>query len=163
MSATRRATAPERLPVCGPPGLSSGERILLWMMRQWATARMLDQDPAARVSFYALSLTSAACVSLAVQLMLVIEQNVRRPLRIRQPQCLHYDGDEQSLVVACGLSPVAPDMAAHLLEDLVTAPPLVTAMLRAVNCTFSLAEHDLPVRMRQGPEPAAEFSEATVH
>ena len=43
---------------CGPIGLAEGERVLLWMLRQWVTARVLGEEPGARLSQKAGALVS---------------------------------------------------------------------------------------------------------
>jgi hypothetical protein len=41
------------MPDCGPDGLSCGERLLLWMLRQWVAARVLGEEPRGRLAAYA--------------------------------------------------------------------------------------------------------------
>jgi len=151
------------LPDCGPEGLSAGERLLLWMLRQWVTARVLGEEPRGRLATYAGPFISPRGAAAFVLLMTTIEERVRRPLCVSPPTCLGYARDEQHLVTACGISPAAPDLAAQLLGELVIAPRVVAAAIRVLNFSFAREGLHLPMRLRDAsPEPGAE-ARPTLH
>ncbi len=158
MSGPHRNEDAPAAPDCGPQGLSPGERLLLWMLRQWVTARMLGEEPRGRLAAQAGRFISPRGAAAFVMLMTTIEERVRRPLCISHPSCLGYARDEQSLVAACGVSPAAPDIAARLLGELVIAPQVVVALIRMLNFSFAREGLDFPMRLhcaghRDAPRP----------
>jgi hypothetical protein len=151
------------LPCCGPAALSGGERILLWMLRQWVAARILGQEPRARLARYAGPFVSPRGAAAFVMLMTAVEDSVRRPLCVSHPDCVGYAQDEQRLITACGVSPAAPEVAARLLGGLVTAPGVVAVLARALN--FSLAREglNLPLRLEDDTAPLITPCQPTLH
>ncbi len=139
---------------CGPVGLADGERILLWMLRQWVAARVLCEEPGARLSAKAGALVSTRVATAFILMMSAIEGQVRRPLCVSPPCCGGYADDEQRLIVACGLCPASPEIAGRLLEGLVAAPEAVTVMARFLNMALANDGMALPMRF-DAPEPAA--------
>lgn len=135
------------LPDCGPEGLSPGERLLLWMLRQWVAARVLGEEPRSRLAAHAGPFISPRGAAAFVLLMTTVEERVRRPLCVSPPACLGYASDEQHLVTACGVSPVAPDIAARLLGELVLAPRVAAAAIRVLNFSFAREGLHFPLRL----------------
>ncbi|WP_297509086.1 hypothetical protein [uncultured Caulobacter sp.] len=149
---------------CGPVSLADGERILLWMLRQWVTARVLGEEPGARLSRSAGALVSPRVATAFILMMTAIEGQVRRPLCVSPPCCGGYGDDEQRVIVACGLCPAAPDRADRLLEDLVVTPEAVTVMARFLNAALAHDGMALPVRFdAQEPSTAPVRSRPTLH
>ncbi len=138
---------------CGPLALTRGERVLLWMLRQWVTARVLGQEPRERLSREAGALVSPRVTAAFVLMMSTIETQVRRPLRIAAPCRQGYAEDEQRVVTACGVCPASPEIAGRLLESLVIAPEAVIVTARFLNMALAHEALALPVRFEE-PERA---------
>jgi hypothetical protein len=151
------------LPDCGPEGLSSGERLLLWMLRQWVAARVLGEEPRGRLATYAGPFISPRGAAAFVLLMTTVEERVRRPLCVSPPTCLGYARDEQHLVTACGISPAAPDVAAQLLGELVIAPRVAAAAIRVLNFSFAREGLYFPMRLSEAHPPMDEAPRPTLH
>lgn len=147
---------------CGPTSLARGERILLWMLRQWVTARVLGQEPGARLSREAGALVSPRVAAAFILMMTTVEGQVRRPLRIAAPCREGYAEDEQRLITACGVCPASPEIAGNLLEGLVTAPDSVIVTARFLNMALANDGLALPLRFDE-PEPAAQGRRPTLH
>ncbi|MDR6626129.1 hypothetical protein [Caulobacter segnis] len=146
---------------CGPMELTRGERVLLWMLRQWVTARVLDQEPGARLSREAGALVSPRVASAFILMMTTIEGQVRRPLCIAAPCRQGYAEDEQRLITACGVCPASPEIAGRLLEDMVTTPEPVIVAARFLNMALAHDALALPLRF---DEPArAPTARPTLH
>ena len=131
---------------CGPVGLAEGERILLWMLRQWVTARVLGEEPGARLSKKAGALVSPRVASAFVLMMSAIEGQVRRPLCVSAPCFGGYAEDEQRLITACGVCPASPEIAGRLIEGMVVTPETVTVMARFLNTALANDGKALPMR-----------------
>jgi hypothetical protein len=138
---------------CGPSALTRGERVLLWMLRQWVTARVLGQEPGERLSRQAGALVSPRVATAFILMMTTIEGQVRRPLCVAAPCRRGYAEDEQRLVTACGVCPAAPEIAGRLLEDLVTTPETVIVAARFLNTALAHEALALPLRFEE-PEYA---------
>lgn len=134
---------------CGPSALMRGERVLLWMLRQWVTARVLSQEPGERLSREAGALVSPRVAAAFILMMTTIEGQVRRPLRIAAPCRQGYAEDEQRLITACGVCPASPEIAGRLLEDLVIAPEAVIVSARFLNMALAHDALALPVRFEE--------------
>ena len=148
---------------CGPNGLSEGERIVLWMLRQWVTARVLGQEPGARLSREAGALVSPRVAAAFILMMTAIEGQVRRPLCVSAPCCKGYAEDEQRLVTACGVCPASPEMAGRLLEALVVMPESVTVSARFLNMALSHEGKALPMRFDEPETPVVPVKRPTLH
>lgn len=131
----------------GPEGLSDGERLMLDLLRAWAAARRLGEDPRQRLGAAGGADASSRGAAFFIMVMTAIEEHVRRPLRIAPPGCRGYACDEQRLITACGVSPAAPDVAEGLLDELVFAPKLVAVLLRAMNGSLVRQGLHLPMRL----------------
>lgn len=131
---------------CGPVGLAEGERILLWMLRQWVTARVLGEEPGARLSKKVGRLVSPRVASAFVLMMSAIEGQVRRPLCVSAPCFGGYADDEQRLITACGVCPASPEIAGRLIEGMVVTPETVTVMARFLNTALANDGKALPMR-----------------
>ncbi|PZR35696.1 hypothetical protein [Caulobacter segnis] len=138
---------------CGPPALTRGERVLLWLLRQWVTARVLGQEPGERLSREAGALISPRVAAAFILMMTTIEGQVRRPLCVAAPGRQGYAEDEQRLVTACGICPASPEIAGRLLESLVIAPESVIVTARFLNMALAQEALTLPVRFEE-PEYA---------
>lgn len=139
---------------CGPHGLAEGERVLLWMLRQWVTARVLGEEPGERLSQKAGALVSPRVATAFILMMTAIEGQVRRPLCVSAPCSAGYANDEQRLITACGVCPASPEIAGRLLESLVITPESVTVMARFLNTALANDGMALPMRFDE-PEPVA--------
>lgn len=148
---------------CGPAGLAEGERVLLWMLRQWAAARVLREEPGARLSKTAGALISPRLASAFILMMSAIEGQVRRPLRFSTPGCRSYVDDEQRLIVACGVSPASSEMADRLIEGLVIAPEAVTLMAHYLNAALAQEGMALPMRLDEPVIGSAPLRPRTLH
>lgn len=146
---------------CGPAALTRGERVLLWMLRQWVTARVLSQEPGERLSREAGALVSPRVAAAFILMMTTIEGQVRRPLCVAAPCRQGYAEDEQRLVTACGICPASPEMAARLLDGLVIAPESVIVTARFLNMALAHEALALPVRFEE-PE-YAKTARPTLH
>ena len=147
---------------CGPTDLARGERVLLWMLRQWVTARVLGQEPGARLSREAGALVSPRVAAAFILMMTTVESQVRRPLRIAAPCREGYAEDEQRLVTACGVCPASPEIAGRLLEGLVMSPEAVIVTARFLNMALANENLALPLRFDE-PETPAEIRRPTLH
>lgn len=134
------------LNLCGPASLADGERILLWMLRQWVTARVLGEEPGQRLSKKAGALVSPRVATAFILVMSAIEGQVRRPLCVSAPCCKGYAEDEQRLITACGICPASPEIAGRLIEGLVVTPEAVTVMARFLNSALANDGMALPMR-----------------
>ena len=143
-----------------PPVLQPGERLLLASLRGWAGARVAGEAPHAPIRAGLARATSPRTAALFVALMDSLEAGCLRPLEIHRACCPGYSTDEQRLVLACGICPVADDIAAALLRPLVAdaAPMLVLA--RSLNAALATDGFDLPVRLL---DEVAEASTQTLH
>ncbi|HWT50703.1 MAG TPA: hypothetical protein VN113_00805 [Caulobacter sp.] len=148
---------------CGPVGLAEGERILLWMLRQWVTARVLGEEPGARLSKKVGGLVSPRVATAFILMMSAIEGQVRRPLCVSAPCCGGYADDEQRLITACGLCPASPEIAGRLLEGLVITPESVTVMARFLNTALANDGKALPMRFDEPEARARPAPRPTLH
>jgi hypothetical protein len=148
---------------CGPIGLAQGERILLWMLRQWVTARVLGEEPGARLSNKAGALVSSRVATAFILMMTAIEGQVRRPLCVSAPCSAGYANDEQRLITACGVCPASPEIAGRLIEGMVVTPEAVTVMARFLNTALANDGMALPMRLEE-PEAVVEATiRTTLH
>ena len=148
---------------CGPVGLAEGERILLWMLRQWVTARVLGEEPGMRHSREAGALVSPRVATAFILVMSAIEGQVRRPLCVSAPCSRGYAEDEQRLITACGVCPPSPEIAGRLIQDLVITPEAVTVMARFLNTALANEGLALPMRFDEPEAMAASPSRPTLH
>jgi hypothetical protein len=148
---------------CGPVGLAEGERILLWMLRQRVTARVLGEEPGARLSNKAGGLVSPRVAAAFILMMTAIEGQVRRPLCISAPCCGGYADDEQRLITACGVCPASPEIAGRLIEGLVVTPETVTVMARFLNTALAHDGKALPMRFDEPEPPVQSARRPTFH
>ena len=148
---------------CGPVGLDEGERILLWMLRQWVTARVLGEEPGARLSKKAGALVSPRVASAFILMMTALEGQVRRPLCVAAPCCRDYAEDEQRLITACGVCPASPEFAGRLLETLLIQPETVTVTARFLNAALAGDGMALPMRLEEPAAAASTLARHTLH
>lgn len=148
---------------CGPVDLAEGERVLLWMLRQWVTARVLGEEPGARLSKKAGGLVSPRVATAFILMMSAIEGQVRRPLCVSAPCHGGYADDEQRLITACGVCPASPEIAGRLLEGLVVTPESVTVTARFLNTALANDGMALPVRFDEPEVVARPVRRQTLH
>lgn len=148
---------------CGPVGLADGERILLWMLRQWVTARVLGEEPGQRLSTKAGALVSTRVASAFILMMSAIEGQVRRPLCVSAPCCGGYADDEQRLITACGVCPASPEIAGRLIEGMVVMPETVTVMARFLNTALASDGMALPMRFEEPETVVQPVRPPTLH
>lgn len=150
------AVRPEATHAC-PAAPNGGERLILAGLRAWALGRIDGTDPQGPVRAAVAAAASDQVGALFVAWMQAVEQAARRALEI---SCLHCRGaslDEQRLVVACGLAPVAFEMGERLLQPLLVEARPAMVLARALNRALRLEGLPLPVRLESRPvdHPAA--------
>lgn len=143
----------------GPPGLALSEQLVLAGLRCWARARMSGQDPRDLVRPSLTHLASKPTASVFVALMERIEGDTRRAMQVHCVACQGYSEDEQRVVLACGVSRTAPDVALQLLSPLVKAPEAPVLLARTLNVALAKAGYRLPIRLWDDENAAA----ATLH
>lgn len=131
----------------GPTGLCDGERLLLAGLRAWISCRRERQPPDPMVRRAIACVASEQTGALFSALMETIEGVALRPFVTHCGACPGYGADEQRLVLACGLSPIDPEIAARLLTPLVADPAVVVCFARALNAALRADGLALPVRL----------------
>lgn len=132
-----------------PPceGPSPGEQLLLSTFRTWATLRISGREPEARVARALAWRTSERTAAMFTGWMKALEAACHRPFQLRCPRCGGASLDEQRLVVACGLAPVALDLGERLLEPMLADAGAVMILARALNASLAADGYPLPVRL----------------
>lgn len=77
-----------------------------------------------------------------------------RPLQAECGHCGGVSTDLQRLVAACGLAPVALELAERLIEPLVSDSRMVVTLARALNAALASAGWPMPARLAAGPGPS---------
>lgn len=137
--------------------LSPGEKLLLQALRSWAGLRSSGERPnvmVARALSFRASDRVAALFTAWVQ---AIEMAGRRPIRMQCPSCGGPSTDEQRLLVALGVAPVAFEIGERVLEPLLTETKPVMVLGRALNAALAAAGFPIPARLTDppfGPVPA---------
>ena len=131
----------------GPPGLALSEQLVLAGLRCWARARMARQEPRELVRPSLTHVASRPTATVFIALMERIERETRRPMEVHCVACRGYSEDEQRLVLACGVSRDAPEVALQLLAPLVKAPEAPVLLARTLNVALCKAGYRLPVRL----------------
>ena len=134
-----------------PAGPNGAERLILAGLRAWALGRIDGSDPQGPVRDAVAAATSDQVGALFVAWMQAVEQAARRALEI---SCLHCRGaslDEQRLVVACGLAPVAFEAGERLLRPLLVEARPAMVLARALNRALGAAGLPLPARLEGQP------------
>ncbi|MBP8246719.1 MAG: hypothetical protein KAX56_07625 [Phenylobacterium sp.] len=134
--------------------LSPAERLLFAALRGWAGLRAAGRRPHDEIAPLLTQKASARSSALFVAWIHAIEAACRGPLRIECPGCGGASADAQRLIVACGVSPVAADMAHALLSPLLSDTQLVVQMGRRLNASLAADGWPLPVRLSD-PQPVA--------
>lgn len=128
-----------------------GERWLLGMLRRWAGLRRADERPQAIMSgAFADRVPARVCAQFAAWIQ-AVEAELTRSLRVQHPGCAGISDDEQRLILACGLAPIAPDLGHALLRTMVGETGLVMGLGRILNSSLSGAGLSLPARMLDTP------------
>jgi len=131
----------------GPPGLALSEQLVLAGLRCWAQARMVREEPRELVRPSLTHVASKPVASVFIALMERIERDARRAMQVHCVACRGYSEDEQRLVLACGVSRTAPEVALQLLAPLVNAPEAPVLLARTLNVALGKAGYRLPVRL----------------
>ncbi len=144
--------------------LSPAERLLLASLRGWAGLRAAGRRPDHEIAPLITEKASARSSALFVAWIYAIEAACRGPLQIECPGCGGASADAQRLIVACGVSPVAPDMAHALLSPLLIDTQLVVQMGRRLNASLAADGWPLPARLIDSqPVPAEPGLQPTLH
>lgn len=143
----------------GPPGLALSEQLVLAGLRSWARARMAGEEPHGLVRPSLTHVASKPVASVFIALMERIERDARRAMQVHCVACGGYSQDEQRVVLACGVSRSAPEIALQLLAPLVKAPEAPVLLARTLNVALHNAGYRLPVRLWDDEDAVA----ATIH
>lgn len=131
--------------------LSPAERLLFASLRGWADLRAEGKRPQEEIVPLLTRRASARSCAMFVAWIHAIEAACRAPLRFDCPGCGGVSTDAQRLIVACGVSPVAPDLAHALLASLLVDTQLVVQMGRRLNACLAADGWPLPVRLSDSP------------
>ena len=136
---------------CGAAGPTVGEKLLLSAIRDWATARSIDEHPNRRVAQALAFRSSNRVAGLFVAWMQSVEASLRRSIQIQCPVCGGVSTDEQRLIVSCGLAGTATSLGEELLAPLLMDAQPVMVLARALNAALRAEGYALPVRLRARP------------
>ena len=134
--------------------LSPAERLLFASLRGWGGLRAAGRRPHDEIVPLLTRKASARTSALFVAWMHAIEAACRAPLKIQCPGCGGVSADAQRLIVACGIAPVAPDMAHAMLAPLLIDTQLVIQVGRRLNASLAADGWIMPARLSD-PPPAA--------
>lgn len=137
--------------VCGAAGPTTGEKLLLSAIRDWATLRSSEEQPNRRVAQALAFRSSNRVAGLFLAWMQSVEASLRRPIQIQCPVCGGISTDEQRLIVSCGLAGTATSLGEDLLAPLLTDGQPVMVLARALNAALRAEGYPLPVRLRDRP------------
>ena len=145
--------------------LSPAERLLFASLRGWAGLRTAGKRPHDEIAPLLTRRASARSGAMFVAWIHAIEAACRAPLRLDCQGCGGMSTDAQRLIVACGVSPVAPDMAHALLSPLLIDTQLVVQMGRRLNACLAADGWPLPVRLSDAPpvSPPESAARGTLH
>ncbi|MCC7268204.1 MAG: hypothetical protein IT546_12840 [Caulobacteraceae bacterium] len=135
----------------GPDGLWPAERLLLTGIRVWGRLRVEGRCPHETVRAGLELVASPRSAALFVAFMDRYERACLKPLEVHCPCCPGYSADEQRLVLACGVGPVAGDIARRLLQPLVSDAAPLLAIGRSLNASLAADGLELPVRLADEP------------
>lgn len=141
-----------------PASPAPAERLILAGLRAWALARMSREAPQERVRAAVGAVSSDAVGALFVGMMEALERHARRAFTVGCLGCGGASADEQRLVAACGLAPVAFDLGERLLAPLQTDPGPAMILARALNAALLADGLPLPARLETDP-----FAHPTIH
>lgn len=145
-------------PATAPRGLTPGEKLLLQAMRSWAELRASGERPSVMVGRALSFRASDRVAALFGAWAQAIEAAGRRPIRLQCPSCGGPSVDEQRLIVAVGIAPVAFEVGERVLEPLLSETRPAMVLGRALNAAMAAAGFPLPARLTDppfGPPPAA--------
>lgn len=131
------------------------ERLILAGLRAWALARLNEEPPETRVRAAISAVASDMAGVLFVGWMQAVERHASRAFAIGCLGCGHVSPDEQRLIHACGLAPVAFDLGEELLAPLQTNPLPAMTMARALNAALGDVGLVLPARLQGQGRPSA--------
>ena len=135
----------------GPDGLWPAERLLLAGIRVWGRLRVDGRRPHDTVRAGIELVASQRTAALFVAFMDRYERACLKSLEVHCPCCPGYSADEQRLVLACGVGPVAEDVARRLLQPLVSDSAPLLAIGRSLNASLAADGLELPVRLADEP------------
>jgi hypothetical protein len=130
--------------------LAPAERLLLWCMRAWATVRLSGERPQTSLIPMLSARASPRAAALFGAWMQAIEAGASRKLRIQCGACTILSPDEERLLLAAGLAPVAMEAGHGLLRPLLPDPEPTMALARALNRTLAADGWRLPARLSGG-------------
>lgn len=141
-------------PQSGPDGLWPAERLLLTGIRVWGRLRVEGARPHEAVRSGLELVASPRTAALFTAFMDRFERACLKPLEVHRPCCPGYSADEQRLVLACGVGPVAQDLAWRLLQPLVNDAAPLLAIGRSLNASLAADGLELPARLADEPADA---------
>jgi hypothetical protein len=141
---------------------SPGERWLLSSMRGWASLRLAGERPQASMASTLADQASDRAATLFIAWMQAVEATLLRPIQIHHPGCNRISPDEQRLVAACGLAPIAPELGEELLGPLLLGAETVMVLGRMLNAALRAAGLYLPARLFHG-SPGQPTGRMTLH
>jgi hypothetical protein len=141
-------TPPVRPPheAAGEVALAPAELLLLWAMRAWANVRISGARPQTLLAEALGAKTSPRSAALFCAWMQAVEASARRRLQIHRVACAGVTADERSLLLACGLAPVALETGEGLLQPMLGDAEPAMGLARALNAAFAADGWLLPAR-----------------
>ena len=136
-----------------PNAPTPGEQLLLAAVRVWAQARVQGCRPHRHVADALAARSSRRVGALFVAWMQAVEADTLRPIQIRCAGCGGLSDDEERLIVACGIAPVAMDLGEQLLAPMLREPGVAMALGRSLNAAMAADGWRLPARIG-APAPA---------
>ena len=127
--------------------LAPAERLLLWSIRAWASARRCGERPEPVIGAALGKRSSARAAALFSAWMQSVEAGASRPLQIQCAACADLCPDEARLLLACGLAPVAMDAGGDMLKPILADAEPAMALARVLNRVMASDGWKLPARL----------------
>ncbi len=135
--------------VC-PAQPTRGERLLLAGLRAWGHARLTGPKPDGAVRLALSFCASERVATLFTAFMETVEATALRPIEI-MCHCRGLSTDEQRLVVACGIAPVAFDLGQSVLAPILRDTEAALVLARCLNSALAAEGLHLPARLTDKP------------
>lgn len=142
-----RPPAPETC--TGSP--TQGERLILAGLRAWGHARLSGPQQSLVVQSALSVCASERVATFFAAFMEAVEATALRPIQIGCPHCDGLSMDEQRLIVACGISPVAFDLGQKVLAPILRDTETALVLARSLNGALAAEGLYLPARLTQHP------------
>ncbi|MDP3173493.1 MAG: hypothetical protein Q8M88_03555 [Phenylobacterium sp.] len=126
---------------------TAGEKLLLFAIRGWAAMRQAGERPHDQLAAAIAQRASSRTAALFIAWIQAVESASRRPIRIQCACCGGMSNDEQRLVLATGVAPIAMDMGERLLEPITLDAREVMVLGRALGASLAAAGLPLPARL----------------